>query len=78
MKIVNFQEFLGFADEMSTRYKFYRIVGDKLQAFMVGRDGMIIHSELVKPDQKAILDVVNKGFIETELTKDEIETMGLE
>lgn len=77
MKIVNFNSFLDFVDDMTTRYKFYRVVDNKLQAFMVGRNGMTIQSELKTPDQKAILDIVSKGFIETELTKEEIENMGL-
>jgi len=78
MKIVNFETFLEFAGDMATRYKFYRITENKIQCFMVGRDGIIIYSDLEKATAKNILDIVGRGFIETRLSKEEIELMGLE
>jgi len=77
MKIKKFEEFLGFVEVMTTKYKFFRLIDGRLQAFVVGRDGIIIHSEMKRPDHKSILDIVAKGFIETELNKEEIELMGL-
>jgi hypothetical protein len=75
MKIVNISSFLEFAEEMQTRYKFYRVVGDKMQLFMVGRDGLILYSIA---DMRLKQDIIRRGFLETELTKDEIALMGLE
>jgi tRNA1(Val) A37 N6-methylase TrmN6 len=75
---MNFDEFIEFAEDMATRYKFYRIIDNKIQVFLLGRDGMILYSEVEKPDNKLILDIVSKGFIETKLTNDEIRYMGLE
>lgn len=77
MKIVNFAEFLKFAEEMTTKYKFYRIINGKIQAYMIGRDGMILFSE-ADVDKTIILDIVSKGFIETQLSREEITAMGLE
>lgn len=75
MKIVNFNEFLGFTEDMTTKYKFYRTVAGQLQAFVVGRDGLIIYSETDKSKHK--IEIVTRGFIETELTKEEIAGLGL-
>ena len=77
MKIINFNSFLEFADNMITQYKFYRLLGNKIQCFMFGRDGIFIHSE-TESNQDTIMQIVEKGFKETILNKEEIELMRLE
>lgn len=77
MKIPNFNEFLAFADDMITRYKFYRLVDNRIQCFMFGREGLVISSETDKPDNKTIMEIIAKGFIETKLSDAEIQLLGL-
>jgi hypothetical protein len=78
MKIINFDSFLDFADEMTTKYKFYRTINGNIQCFMIGRDvggnTLILHSEVVA-DTKVINDITSRGFKKTELSKEEIESM---
>ena len=77
MKIVNFDSFLEFADDLGVKYRFYRIVENKLQAFMIGK-GLVIYSEIENPSQEQILKLANLGFIETKLSKEEVKEFGLE
>lgn len=78
MKIVNFDSFLEFADDLGVKYRFYRIIENKLQAFMIGGKGLVIYSEIENPSQEQILKLANLGFIETKLSKEEVKEFGLE
>ena len=76
MEIVDFNQFLEFAEDMTTKYKFYRVINDKLQCYMFGRDGITISSE-TNNSTTVLIDIQKKGFIETKLTDEEIDFMGL-
>lgn len=76
MKIVNFNSFMEFANESTTMYKFYRVLNGRIQCYMAARDGIWIYSD-TDANQKTIMGITAKGFVETELSKEEIELMRL-
>lgn len=77
MKIINFNSFIEFAKESETKYKFYRVLGDKIQLIIAGRDGWI-HSDTENMDNKKLLKLLEMGFVEVQLTKEEEKEWGLE
>ena len=77
MRIVNYDSFMEFSESMITRYKFYRLIKNKIQLFMLGRDNIVIFTEIDKPDNKKVMDLVSKGFVEVQLNNTEIQLWGL-